>query len=120
MTSPWQSQARARHLWIFVVRLRRGAGVLLGSMLYFGWNANAETQRMGQPLKQLVSDALELPAHERAQLAHRLIISLDEEIEDDPAEVQRAWEDETRRRMAEVDAVTAELIPAEQVFSELR
>lgn len=75
---------------------------------------------MGQPLKQLVSDALELPAHERAQLAHRLIISLDEEIEDDPAEVQRAWEDEIRRRMAEVEAGTAELIPAEQVFSELR
>lgn len=75
---------------------------------------------MGLPLKQLVSDALELPAHERAQLAHRLIISLDEDIEDDPAEVQRAWEDEIRRRMAEVDAGTAALIPTEQVFSELR
>ena len=44
----------------------------------------------------------------------------DEDIEDDPAEVQRAWEDEIRRRLADVDAGTAELIPAEQVFSELR
>lgn len=75
---------------------------------------------MGLPLKQLVSDALELPAHERAQLAHRLIISLDEDIEDDPAEVRRAWEDEIRRRIDEVDAGTVESIPAEEVFSELR
>lgn len=75
---------------------------------------------MGLPLKQLETEALELPAHERARLAHRLILSLDDEIEDDPVEVERAWEEEIRRRLAEVDAGTAELIPAEQVFSELR
>lgn len=54
---------------------------------YIRWNPAAETPSMGLPLKQLVSDALELPAYEVAQLAHRLIISLDEDIEDDPAEV---------------------------------
>ena len=48
---------------------------------------------MGRPGKRLVSDALELPAHERAQLAHRLIISLDEDIEENPAEARRARED---------------------------
>lgn len=75
---------------------------------------------MGLPLKQLETEALELPAHERARLAHRLILSLDDDIEDDPAAVERAWEEEIRRRLAEVDAGNTELIPAEQVFSELR
>jgi hypothetical protein len=46
--------------------------------------------------------------------------SLDEGDDDDPAEVERAWEEEIRRRLDEVEAGTAEQIPAEQVFSELR
>ncbi len=75
---------------------------------------------MGLPLKQLEAEALELSPQERAQLAHRLIVSLDDDVEDDPAEVERAWEDEIHRRLDEVDAGTAELIPAEEVFAELR
>jgi putative addiction module component (TIGR02574 family) len=75
---------------------------------------------MGLPLKQLEAEALELAPNERAQLAHRLIVSLDDDVEDNPAEVERAWEDEIRRRLQEVDAGTAELIPAEEVFAELR
>lgn len=75
---------------------------------------------MGLPLKQLEAEALELSPRERAQLAHSLIVSLDDDAEDDPAEVERAWEDEIRRRLEEVDAGTAELIPAEDVFAELR
>jgi putative addiction module component (TIGR02574 family) len=39
---------------------------------------------------------------------------------DDPTEVERAWDEEIRRRLAELDAGTAELIPAEEVFAELR
>jgi hypothetical protein len=39
---------------------------------------------------------------------------------DDPAEAERAWDEEIRRRLAELDAGTAELIPAEEVFAELR
>lgn len=62
----------------------------------------------------------ELPLAKRAQLAQRLIASLDLEAVDDPAEVERAWEDEIRRRLAELEAGTAELIPADQVFAELR
>jgi putative addiction module component (TIGR02574 family) len=75
---------------------------------------------MGLPLKQLEAEALELSARERAQLAHRLLVSLDADVDDDPAAVEHAWEEEIRRRLAEVEAGTAELIPAEQVFSELR
>ena len=49
-----------------------------------------------------------------------LSISRDEEPGDDPAEVERAWDVEIRRRLAELEAGTAELIPAEEVFAELR
>lgn len=75
---------------------------------------------MGLPLKRIESEALELPSSDRAQLATRLIASLEGETPDDPAEVERAWEEEIRRRLAELDAGTAELIPADEVFAELR
>lgn len=71
-------------------------------------------------VQELEAEALKLPTGERARLAHRLIISLDEDADEDPAEVERAWGEEIRRRLAEVDAGTAELIPAEEVFAELR
>lgn len=45
---------------------------------------------------------------------------LEEEDEDSADEVERAWDEEIRRRVARLDAGTAELIPAEQVFAELR
>jgi putative addiction module component (TIGR02574 family) len=75
---------------------------------------------MALPLKQLEAEALELPLQERAQLVGRLIASLDQDADDDPAEVERAWEEEIRHRLAELEAGTAELIPADQVFAELR
>jgi putative addiction module component (TIGR02574 family) len=75
---------------------------------------------MGLPLKKLETEALELPSGERAQLAKSLLVSLDQETGDDPAEIERAWDIEIRRRLAELDAGTAELIPAEEVVAELR
>jgi putative addiction module component (TIGR02574 family) len=75
---------------------------------------------MGLPLKQLEAEALELSVKERAQLVQRLILSLDEDVTEDPAEVERVWDEEISRRLAEVQTGTAELIPAEQVFTELR
>jgi putative addiction module component (TIGR02574 family) len=75
---------------------------------------------MALPLKQVEAEAFELTSRERAPLAHRLIVSLDDGAEDDPAHVERAWGDEIRRRVEEIDAGTAELIPAEDVFAELR
>ena len=35
-------------------------------------------------------------------------------------EVEAAWDDEIRRRIADIDAGTAKLIPAEEVFAEVR
>jgi putative addiction module component (TIGR02574 family) len=75
---------------------------------------------MAKSLEQLEAEVLDLPISERVHLVQRLIASLDEEEADDPQEVERAWEEEIRRRLAEIDAGTAELIPAEEVFAELR
>lgn len=74
---------------------------------------------MGLPFEELVAHALQLSREERARLAHRLIVSLEART-GDAIEVERAWATEIRRRLDEVDAGTAELIPAEQVFAELR
>lgn len=60
------------------------------------------------------------PESRRMRLTAKQIASLGADVEDDPAEVERAWEEEIRRRLDDVDAGTAELIPAGQVFAELR
>lgn len=59
--------------------------------------------------------ALALPAGDRARLAKVLIESLDQ----DP-EVEAAWEREISRRVAQVEAGEATLVPAEDVFAEAR
>lgn len=41
---------------------------------------------MSLPLDHLEAEILDLPPHERARLAHRLIVSLDDDVEEDPAE----------------------------------
>ena len=76
---------------------------------------------MSLPLKKLEAAAMELPREERAKLALQLIVSLDDdEASEHPADVETAWSEEIHRRVAELEAGTAELIPAEQVFAELR
>jgi putative addiction module component (TIGR02574 family) len=79
-----------------------------------------EKEIMALPLKKLEAEALELSAAERAQLVHRLLLSLDGEAAEDQQEVERAWGQEIARRAAEVETGGVELIPAEQVFQELR
>jgi putative addiction module component (TIGR02574 family) len=75
---------------------------------------------MSLPLDRLEAEALELPARERARLAHRLIASLDEDAEEDPTEVERAWEEEIQRRLEEYQAGAVQTIPASEVFAEAR
>ena len=75
---------------------------------------------MSIPLKELEAAALELPIRERAYLAHRLIVSLDEDQTDDPVEVERAWDQEVQRRLEEYYDGTVEPIPADEVLAELR
>ena len=64
--------------------------------------------------EELEARARELPREERARLAETLISSLDEE-----AEVERAWNEEIRRRLQELDAGSVETVSGEEVLAEL-
>lgn len=72
---------------------------------------------MGVMLDELEAQALQLPPQERGELIHRLLVSLDGEPEGTPEEIAKAWDEEIARRVAEIDAGTAILIPEEEVFA---
>ncbi len=74
---------------------------------------------MTDALKEIEAQALQLSSQERGQLIHRLIVSLDGESQDTPEAIAKAWDDEIARRVAEIDAGTAVLIPHEQVQAEM-
>jgi putative addiction module component (TIGR02574 family) len=75
---------------------------------------------MNSPLARLEAEALELSTRERAALAHRLIVSLDESAEDDPTEVELAWEAEIQRRLDAYRRGELRPIPSAEVFSKAR
>lgn len=70
-------------------------------------------------LKDIEEQALRLSPKERSELIHRLIISLEGEPEDSPEAIAKAWDEEIARRVAEIDAGTAKLVPHEEVFAEI-
>ena len=63
-------------------------------------------------IKEIEAEALALPSEERASLAHRLLLSLEEIPE---AEFDRLWSDESSRRAADVDSGRGQPIPADEV-----
>lgn len=67
--------------------------------------------------KAVEKQALELPATERAKLAHKLLESLDT-LSD--AERETLWLDEAARRAAQIDSGEVELIPGEDVARKAR
>ncbi|MGH7469638.1 MAG: addiction module protein [Longimicrobiales bacterium] len=75
---------------------------------------------MGRPLEKIESEVLGLSVPERARLAKLLIASLDHEPLEDPIEVDKAWEQEIYQRLEQIQSGKVELIPAEEVFEELR
>ncbi len=71
---------------------------------------------MERNLKEVFQEAVQLPERDRAALAGLLIETLDPVSE---ADVEAAWSEEIKRRLAEVDAGKVELIPWEDVRAEL-
>ncbi|HET6764143.1 MAG TPA: addiction module protein [Longimicrobiaceae bacterium] len=69
---------------------------------------------MSLPLQQIESEALGLPADERARLAEALIASLDED-----ARLERAWDEEIALRVEDLRSGRVKGIPAEEVFAEM-
>lgn len=64
-------------------------------------------------LETLEREALNLPASDRAKLAHELLESLDSLS---PEQLDEAWLDDAERRLREIDSGAVELIPSEEVF----
>ena len=71
---------------------------------------------MERNLNDLFQQAVQLPERDRATLAGLLIETLDPVSEPD---VEAAWSEEIKRRVAEIDAGTVELIAWEDVRAEL-
>ncbi len=63
-------------------------------------------------LKQIEDEALHLSEDERAELAQKLLLSLDAPSENEIAE---GWLVEARRRARELDEGTVQPVPAEEV-----
>ncbi len=72
---------------------------------------------MSDLVEELSQKARALPPAERARLAEELLASLHEDR--DP-EIEAAWDEEIRRRIVEIENGTAKLIPADEVFAEIR
>lgn len=67
-------------------------------------------------VEELSRRAKELSPDERVQLAEELLATIHGMDE----EVDAEWDAEIKRRIAEIENGTAELIPAEEVFARLR
>ena len=67
--------------------------------------------------KSILDAALSLPAEDRAEIAERLMFSLDDRHR---AEIETAWEGELQRRANEVDRGDVLLIPGDEAMRRLR
>jgi hypothetical protein len=68
-------------------------------------------------IEQVETEALKLAPKARAELAEKLLKSLDDLSQE---EIERLWAEEAIRRNAELDAGTASMRDAEDVFREAR
>ena len=66
--------------------------------------------------EELSRKALALPPEERVWLAEELLAT----VQEVDAEVEAAWDEEIKRRIAEIDSGAAKLIPAAEVFADIR
>lgn len=71
---------------------------------------------MPREAAQLLHEALELPAEDRAALADSLLESLDETID---TGAEQAWREEIERRIVSIDEGTAKLVPWDDVYARL-
>ena len=74
---------------------------------------------MTATLSEIEVQALALPERERNALIVRLVDSLDSAMNDSPAVITQAWDDEIERRVTEFEAGQGQDIPFEQVQAEL-
>lgn len=66
---------------------------------------------------KVLDEALALPADVRLRLVEELLASLNLPTE---KEIERLWAEEAERRVSQIEAGEVELLPGEEVFSEIR
>lgn len=71
---------------------------------------------MGKSIDTLVEEALHLPEDQRLTLASRMLSSVEPPF---IPEVELAWNEEIRKRIARFDAGETTAIPAGEVFDEI-
>lgn len=71
---------------------------------------------MSDLVAELSAQAHALPPEQRARLAEELLASLDPR----DAEVEAAWDEELRHRIAEVERGSVQLIPSDEAFAQVR
>jgi putative addiction module component (TIGR02574 family) len=71
---------------------------------------------MPKLVEELSRKALALSPEDRLRLAEELLAT----VQDVDGDVEAAWDEEIKRRLAEIDDGTAKLVPAEEVFAEVR
>ena len=76
---------------------------------------------MARDIEAILDEVLALPEAQRAELAHRLIVSLDGPAPDaaEQARIDATWSAEIDRRVKAIEDGTANLIPAKEVFAEI-
>lgn len=72
---------------------------------------------MAKPLNELEREAMVLSHEERARLAHKLIVSLDEGASEN---VDDYWRGELVRRNREIESGAASLISADEAMQKAR
>lgn len=70
---------------------------------------------METELEKLTTEAMKLPAGERASLAQLLLASLEDETD-----IDRAWSEEIDRRIADLDAGIEQAIPMADALAQIR
>lgn len=72
---------------------------------------------MAATIETITRDALVLSDKERAELAHRILLSLEDTVE---SGVDEAWDAEIGKRVEQIRQGTAKGRPAEDVFRDIR
>lgn len=75
------------------------------------------SEAMPDLVDELSQRARELGPEDRARLAEELLASLEVTIE---PEVDAVWDEELRKRIAEVESDAVKLVPADEVFARVR
>ena len=75
------------------------------------------TDNMSLTLDQIVAEARQLPREQAAELFNRLLADT---VSMPDAEVEQAWKDETRRRIAEIESGAEPGVSSDEAMARLR